>query len=441
MLNEAESAELFKNASGILNNVRKQMLNIYPFVGSVALTINLVPTRDFRNPTAAIASSTVYFDIDFLSRLSADERVFVLSHEVYHNILRHPLRCESRNQKIFNVAADLEINQILAKDGLSVPHDCLLPTKFGFEPDLSAEEYYELLVKTGNSDGYADDAANQAIGQNGNGQLAGQFDKHFMPNEKIAGNDEAPEDKFDKYGQVGADPNFMPDTNISEMKHAADTARNAAIQACQQIIRERGDLPGHLKQLVNKLSAPKISWKEQLSMFVTRSIGNRSTWNTPNKRHASRGLYLPSCDGEKIRIAVGIDTSASTTNDVKEFMSELNGIVTSFSDYELHVIQCDTRVTDYKFYSETEEQPFDPNVDIEMHGGGGTYLHPIFNYIKDNSLDVDAIVVFTDGACEKFEVNEQIDYPVMWVIVDKNEAENIKLGEKIFFEKDSKYSK
>lgn len=440
-LTDAESAELFKNAQGVLNNVRKQMLNVYPFVGSIALTLNVVPVRDFRVKTAAVCGSYVYFNIDFLARLSAEERVFVFAHETYHNVLRHSLRCGMRDKKIFNLAADIEINQLLVKDGLSMPKDCLLPSTYGFAENLSAEEYYDLLVDTGNADSMADKAKSASIGKNGEGNLAGQFDGHMTPNEKIQGNDEAPEGLSDKYGDYDVDPNFMPDTSEAEMRNAADTARNAAIQASQQIMRERGELAGHVKQLISKLSAPKISWKEQLSMFITRSIGSKTTWNSPNKRYASRGLYLPSRDGEKIKLAVGIDTSGSTALDVKQFMSEVGGIVDAFGEYELHLLQCDTRVTDYKFYSTEEDVLFDPNVGIRIRGGGGTSLHPIFNYVKDNCLDVDAIVIFTDGECEEFNADEEADCPTMWVLTNDAKAENIRFGEKIRFKHDSKYGK
>ena len=51
-LSDKKLEDLKYNARGILANVRREMLNQYPFFGAVAMSLDLVPVRDIRNPTA-----------------------------------------------------------------------------------------------------------------------------------------------------------------------------------------------------------------------------------------------------------------------------------------------------------------------------------------------------------------------------------------------------
>lgn len=84
-------------------------------------------------------------DIAFCAKLSADERLFVLAHETWHCVLLHMLRCQTRDPRAFNVATDMEVNRMLAKEGLKTPDWCLMP-KREWE-GLSAEEIYERVRK------------------------------------------------------------------------------------------------------------------------------------------------------------------------------------------------------------------------------------------------------------------------------------------------------
>ena len=132
-----------------------------------------------------------------------------------------------------------------------------------------------------------------------------------------------------------------------------------------------------------------------------------------------------------MKIAIGIDTSGSCANDCGRFLAEINSIAKTFGNYELHLIQCDTEVQDYTVFD--EGNPLDPESSgIEFKGFGGTILHPIFNYIEDNELDVDAIVVFTDGECEEFTDLDGIELPVMWVLTGSQEDHNnLGIGQQI----------
>ena len=456
-LSPEKLASLKENARGILAECRRCLMDRQPFVGGVAMSLDIVPTRDKRVPTACTDGKSIYFDIDFLSNLSVDERLFVIAHEIWHNVMLHFVRCESRDHNIFNIATDLEVNQLLVKDGLCIPKECLWPDQFGFKHDLNAEQYYELLLNQQNksksgsnskssssASGSGNSQSNSNNSENGSnksdseskltsaGKPKGQFDSH-----KYEGDDDendVGENCSDKWGEVGFDEDFKPETSEDEMRKNVAAVREAAVTAAQNYERQRGELPAHIKGIVQKLLKPEISWKEVLAQFITRASGEDRTWRTPNRRFVHSGLYLPSTEGMKMKIAVGIDTSGSVMADLPKFLGELNSLVKSFGSYELHLIQCDARIQDYKLY--TEEDPLDlEHEKFNVRGMGGTKLKPIFDYVELNQLDIDAAVIFTDGYCERFNTYDAPSYPVLWMVSKGGSKENLTFGEVHVFEK------
>ena len=445
----ANNIELKNTARAILAKYRQNLLNNHPFIGTIAMNLDLVPVRDVRCKTAMTDGKSIFFDIDFLSRLNENEGVFVLGHEVWHVVMMHFLRGEGLDHSTFNVATDMEVNQILENDGFIPPVDVLFPNSnhsrkctYNFPDGLSAEEYYELLLKKNaidkkiGGDKSEQTSSNSKSGKSGKGgsPLEGQFDDHFNKdtNWEEAGKKAMENPSKDKYGEKGLDEDFQPGDlkNESNVKNLAEEIRQSIVSAAQTYERTRGELPGHIKKVVSAVLDSKMSWKELLAKFITSGFENKTSWNSPNRRFAWNGTYLPRHDGDMMRIAIGIDTSGSCKEDLEKFVSEIEGIAKSFGSYELHVIQCDTEVKDYQMFDEFNQ--IDTKA-IEFKGFGGTKLKPIFDYIQLNDIEVSGVVVFTDGECENFEDDGSIDIPVMWTITGKTEErKNLKIGEQIF---------
>ena len=72
---------------------------------------------------------------------------FAYFHEIFHCILKHAARCGSRQPKLWNIATDLWINYQAVEAGYVMPKGGLLPATFEFDPNLTPDEYYALLLK------------------------------------------------------------------------------------------------------------------------------------------------------------------------------------------------------------------------------------------------------------------------------------------------------
>ena len=492
-ITEEELKELKRKAFDALSHSRHVLLNKYPFIGSIALRMELVPVRDLRVRTACTDGNSVYFDIAFLSSLSNEERIFVLAHEIWHAVLLHLTRRGNRNPLVFNVATDKEVNYMLNEDGLTPPPQLCFPE--GKEVGKCAEEIYEMMLndmkkKNGknqkqqqNSNGSSNSSdpsssngngkskknrPNNCQGDNGqknnsqkgsgnpNGEFKGQFDKHIydgdepegqknssngnsnssnggQPNENgedgNSGSNGFTSQVMDKYGEVGYDSDFQPQIP----KGFADRMRETVISEAQRVEKMRGTIPSHIKELVKRMTNAELDWKELLAQFVTRcyNSGNRS-WIPPNRRHVHNNVYLQSRQATKIKICVGIDTSGSTSGDRSKFLGELNGLIKSFGHFDLHIIECDSEVGAYKHYTQDDNLDSDlENGEYAMSGGGGTAMKPIFDYIIDNNIECDAIAIMTDGYIDHIEKNPIPSMPVLWIITKDGTEDFCDWGQKI----------
>lgn len=423
-LSEDELQALKEEAVGILSARRKSILFAWPFIGSIALRMDIVPVRDFRVRTACTDGSTVYFDISFLKTLSADEQKFVLAHEVWHAVLMHMTRKQSRDADLFNIATDKEVNQLLVNDGFKGPKWVLMPDDN--ERGKCAEEIYEMLKQKQKKSKSADASEDSS----GTGT---QFDKHVYDNEQIPEVDDDGDLKTgisDEWGDVGVDKDFHPRVS----KDFADRMREAIIAEAQRCEKSRGELPSAVKALVSKILEPEVRWEEMLAQFVTQCCnGSKKSWLPPNRRHVYNDVYVQSRRSEKIKIAVGIDTSGSTLADRGKFLGELCGLVRTFGAYDITLIECDAEVGSVKTYTEDDELENDiMSEKYEMTGGGGTSMTPIFDYIRDHQLDVDCVCIMTDGYIEDIPTNP-LGLPVIWLVTGDGTMDFCSWGTKVQF--------
>ena len=440
-LSEEELVELKHKAREVLSSVRHRILVKYPFIGSVAMSMDMIPVRDIRVNTACTDGNDMYFNIAFLSSLNDDERQFVLAHEVWHAVLLHLVRRHSRDAQLFNIATDMEVNYMLTNDGFKMPSGCLLPEK-GWEGKC-AEEIYELLLKkqkkNKNANGSASDSGSPGSGKSNDSdssksdQLSGQFDKHVYDsdaeNEPKVVSDPKELGITDKYGRVGFDKDFKPKVG----KDFADKMRETIVSSAQYAeMVNKGDLPANVKALVAKTLTPEVKWEEVLAQFVTQCYhGSIRKWIPPNRRRVHEDLYIQSRHSSKIRLVMGIDTSGSTSNDRGKFLGELVSLVKSFGSFELTLIECDAEIGSVNFYTQDDDiSSIIENGEYEMTGGGGTAMEPIFDYVNENHIDADCICIMTDGYIDNIPKNPT-GLPTLWVITKNGTEDFCDWGQKI----------
>lgn len=440
-ITEEQIAKIKAEVASSLARDRHKLICDFPFTGAIAMRLDLVPVRDARVATACTDAKKIYFDCSFYSKLSQKERTFVLAHEIWHCVMMHFARKQTREPELWNVATDMEVNALLKSEArgrlIEPPAEVLFPP-----PELagkSAEEIYDALQKeaqklpkngpggsggkqkgqSGGKSGKSSRSSSSNSSESGSdsdqeksaksGSCQGQFDRHVEAGEK-PGEEVTGKWPSDEWGEKGFDSDFSP----SISPRAADEMREAATAAAQAAERIKGNLPVGIKQLLGKLHKPEIDWKEALAQFVTRTFGDKRMWLPPNRRYVHAGSYFQSRHGEEIKIAVAVDTSGSCLGDLPKFLAEVKSLVEQNGRYTLDLIQCDAAISSHETYSDYSD-PLEIDEDsFEVAGGGGTSFNPVFDYIEEKGLEPDCLVYFTDGYGDA--PADPPRYPVMWVL-------------------------
>jgi predicted metal-dependent peptidase len=187
--------------------------------------------------------------------------------------------------------------------------------------------------------------------------------------------------------------------------------RQAAMLAAK-----RGTAPGHVAREIERADHPPQDWREVLRAWFDHGATTQETWNRPNRRFVSSGLYLPGTMRDGINKAVFlIDTSGSVTwypGALEAIKLECQAALDERIIDELVVIYGDvapTRIDEYRCGDDIE---FDPK------GGGGTCMAPLFDYVRTELSDASLIVCFTDLEIEpEAELGPEPACPVLWACV------------------------
>ena len=123
---------------------RVGLLLRHPFFGNMATRLKIQDGSDWCK-TAATDGRSIFFNRDFFGDLTTKQIEFVIAHEILHNVFDHMGRCEGRDRKIFNIAADYCVNGQLIRDRIG---DQVTKIKIFHDQKyygMSAEEVYDRI--------------------------------------------------------------------------------------------------------------------------------------------------------------------------------------------------------------------------------------------------------------------------------------------------------
>jgi predicted metal-dependent peptidase len=342
-------------------------------------------------PTAATDGKTLFANPEFILKLTQDERIGVVAHEVDHCTRLHMERMEGKDPTKWNIATDLHINRDLLASGFVLPKGCL--DDFS-KIKRSEEETYFYLPDQPNGEG---GGGKPGDGQGGKGQ-------DFEGN--IGGVLPAPRK---------AKPGETPDEAAQGQREASAKAAQEWQQAAEQaamIARAAGTLPGHIESLIKTNKAAQVDWRQELEEFLKATVYSTDrTWARPNRRFVSQGIYMPSVIREGCGTIVNVfDTSGSVPIKAHElFLAEMRKQHEELKPEKLIAIWCDTEVQ--------RVVEFGPDDEIEYPyiGGGGTYFSPGFDWISENNIEPDVVIYLTD--LYPADNPPEPPYPVLWACV------------------------
>lgn len=359
----------------------KSLLTVkYPYFGMLASRLKHEPSESISG--YASNGKRFIYNPDFLERRSCEEVMFILTNAVMHHVLSHQQRCLNRRGKLWQLATDYAINNLLAKNGLAIPVGANYNTEYD---GMYAEEIYDALKEEffGESGDAFGESANTVPSEN-HGMEEGDDAHSFSNLDGI-------EDDLDTQDE-------------SQWQYAASLAHEVA--------QRKGAMPLGLERLGKKVKPSDVDWRFELYNAVNRHMRNNYAFMPPNKKHIHRGIALPSLTSDTLSLCVAIDTSGSIDDQLLgAFMEEFKSIMQNFPSVKIELIIADAKVHAHHTFQGGER------MDFALKGGGGTDYRPTFDYVESNLPMITMLLYFTDGEGSFPRIPP--NYEVLWALSRK----------------------
>ena len=359
-----------------------------PFFASLALHMTVV--EDTTQPTFVVDGKHLFVNPKFAATLTDEQLCTVLAHEVCHIAMGHlwrmtPLSHPDRDCR--QRAADYEVNEMLDDANKATknraapfpfPDGLLLDPRF---KGVGVEKIYTTLV------------AEKPPPGGGQGKPGQQGQPGGQPPGQQPGQGQPTMGEFEPY----------PGSQ-SEQQQGKQEWEQRVIQAVHAC-KDKGDVPGSLLRLVEKLTKTVVDWKAILREFCRRAKDDYS-FSHPNRRYSESEFIMPSLHSERLgKLLFAIDTSGSIGEELlNEFIGQAQLILDELSPEGLEIVCCDAQIQ-----SRVEYVPGD-TITPDCKGGGGTDFKPVFETLPE---DVIAVVYLTDMYGSFPETEPEV--PTLWV--------------------------
>jgi predicted metal-dependent peptidase len=333
-----------------------------------------VPTKDV--PVAATDARNILINPDTFFQYSLKERVFILGHEVVHNVygdvefLHH---CAQRDEVpmddgtvlpfrngTMQKAMDFRINALLQASNIgSPPKDCCLDPSIAAANDGVCEVY-----------------------------------KRIYEDEENGGQKTGPKNPFDQLMKPGASGGGGGQGR-NQQQWQVEVAAAQTLEAMKSQGRGHGALDRFFKELLE----PVVPWTDHIRGIFNRKVGSGSyNWRKPDRRLIVRDIYMPGRSGNGCGwIVCWGDTSGSIgEKEMCRYMSELGAIVDDCQPRRITVLWCDDEIHKVDEIEEASDLETIKHAGTQG-GGGGTSCLPVFDWIGEHTEMPEVFIGFTDG--------------------------------------------
>ena len=336
-------------------------------------------TIDPNVQTACTDGVNERYSPDFVLKLKLPEVRGLKLHETLHKVFKHTVRGLSywkKNPQLANQAADYVVNDVIMN--LADKAFIKLPDGGLYDPEfhgLSFPEIYRILEQE-----------QQAGGGGGRG------------------------DPLDEHDMGGAEQ-----MSAEQIKQYSEQINEALHQGSMMMSRFGKTLP----RSITDSMIPKVDWPTAFRDFVC-SVANGNdehTYRKFDRRMIVFDIVQPGVYSEKIGdIVVAIDVSGSISQQqVNEFATELQSICEQVMPDAVRVLWWSDKVEHEQIIY--PDQFGDIRKLLKPHGGGGTYVTAVSEYITQKQVKADCVVVFTDGHVES-SPQWQVTAPTLWLVTE-----------------------
>lgn len=367
-------------------------------------------------------------DSFFLMQLP--ERVFVLGHEIIHNVygdveMLH--RCVNSGKVPMNDGTSVPFNNDTMQRAMDARINALLiesrigkapkvgPALKGWLDGMGAQTKAGGAFQTGSPFGHFDDTVK------GHESVLDIYKKYYE--EDFPDGDGEGQGKgnnpggFDTLAKPGKSTGQNPQQAAQDRNPGQWAVEIAAAQTIEQA-RSQGKMAAALQRMFKQILEPEVPWVDHIETLINRACGGGGyDWNIPNPwlgntDNDDEQYFAPSDTGHGAGwIVMWGDTSGSRSDaEIASNMAELAGIMEAVNPQRMTILWCDAEI-DYV------DEIIDPSdlANIQARGtagGGGTSMQPVLDWIAEQPDTPELFIGFTDGYVSF--PDRELPYPTIW---------------------------
>ena len=381
-----------------LKDARDLVLAKFPALGATMSRLEIVSTNI---PTAATDNKKIYYSKEFMLKLTTSEQAFIIAHEVMHVEFEHIQRTLKRDKKVWNIATDAVINQLLVNAGLDMPDNVVnMPEAI----NKSAEDVYQELLgdpsKVENimqQNGGENNFDNPGLDDHSNWEEVAK--KEFSVDNK----EKKSEDKQSKQNSIEKD---FAKKNEELKEEIVDEIREKLSQGVGNSTQKDVFAYGNIAK-----QKPVVNWKNELKKEVEK---DEDVWSY--RRANKQNYYCARQEtfelADKAQTEILLDTSGSVSDSLlRSFLSQVRPIL---KESEVKVACFDSIA--YDFVAIKKECDIDT---MKIVGRGGTNFDEAIKAFTSKK-EVNKII-FTDGCSSvNWSLVPQSKKNIIWVVYDNN---------------------
>lgn len=403
----------------------------------------------------------LFFNPNFLEKVSDRELDYVLMHLLLHVVLKHLNRKGNFEDKYYDEAADIVVNSNILRSNAGDVGSISLSNFGGVQEYMvpggddgwkySVEEVYQMLrtvitPSNGDDDENDDDESEGESSETGDvtdsddnsgGDRNSTKETLDGTVPKLGGSSNAGINSDGGKGDSSSSQsasmysgwdyhnreteNQNSDNNLQDELWQERIMQAASAMKRRNSVKDVGQIPAFAERYLEELKKPQTDWRTVLDEFIQEEINDYS-FCPPDRRFDDSPFFLPDfnekdCRVEKVLFM--IDTSGSMSDDeISQCYSEIKGAIDQF----------DGKLEGWLGFFDAvvvEPKPFvdeDEFMAIRPEGGGGTRFDIIFKYVAEQMVEEPpvSIVILTDGYATYPKESEALGIPVLWIIDNEN---------------------
>lgn len=243
-----------------------QLRSEFPFYSAIYESVE--HNESDKIDTIGATPNEIVYNSKFIETLTKEELLFVVMHEILHIALKHSIRSEGKDRRIWNIACDLYVNKHISDelrinpgestgDGkIKFPTSGLFVDTIDTEEDFVEKIYKDILDRQQHNKEYRGSGYAKSSGYN---KL--DIDACESPDDIVASNEPIESQEFE-YEKTMIEANTR--------------------------LKMYGNIhTGHdklLDNIFNNIEKSEVDWRKILTRFCRKSISNNLSYSSPDKR-------------------------------------------------------------------------------------------------------------------------------------------------------------